>query len=532
MFLFLLILLVIFVVYKIHDLDTKNGDFFFNRNIRSVKRRGVLNGLLKVVLRQVSMVEIIYEMYYEHPREKLVGFWDMGRPTILLRDPELVKTVAVKEFDRFQDRRAVITEQMDELFGNSLLMLKAQKWRDMRSTLSPAFTGSKMRVMCELVVEICEQMVEFVKQDAKVKGPQEYEMKDLFSRLTNDVIATCAFGVKVDSLKEKKNEFYLSAQVLSNFLAPTKGLKIVFYRLMPTIMKALNVKINEPRETAFLRTLITESMKIREEKNIVRPDMINLLMDARKGRLTHATSEKDSSQSAGFATVEESNIGLRTVRREWTDDEILAQCFLFLLAGFETSSSVLSFTAYEIAVNPDVQDRLFEEIKAVHDELDGKSLTYDNLQRMKYMDMVVSESMRKWPAAPFVDRVCNKEFKLEFDKGRYFDVPVETTFWIPIVAFHRDPQYFPDPEKFDPERFSDENKSSINPNTYLPFGVGPRNCIGSRFALMEVKSILFYLILNFSLEITDNTQVPIKLAKSLNSFQAENGIHLKLRPRV
>ncbi|GAB0096685.1 Cytochrome P450 [Sergentomyia squamirostris] len=526
---FILLLLLGFVVYKYREMNAKNQDYFKERGIKSVKRRPAVQGLLQVILKKVGMVDIVNDRYWEHPDEKIIGMWDMSKPLLMLRDPDLVKLIGVKEFDHFQDRRSLITEEMDELFGNSLLVLKGQKWRDMRSTLSPAFTGSKMRLMCELVVEICEQMVKFVKEDARTKGPQTYEMKDLFSRMTNDVIATCAFGVKVDSLEERSNEFYQAAQTLSNFASLKKGLKITGYRMFPRLMELFKVKINEPRETMFLRTLITESMKIREQKNIVRPDMINLLMDARKGRLTHTTGDKDS---AGFATVEESNIGLKNNKREWSEDEILAQCFLFLLAGFETVSSVLSFTAYEIAVNPGVQDRLYEEIQGVHEELQGKKLTYDLLQKMKYLDMVFSESMRKWPAAPFVDRICNKEFRMEYETGKFFDVPIDLSFWIPIVSFHHDPKYFPEPDKFDPERFSDDNKVNINSSAYLPFGIGPRNCIGSRFALMELKSIMYYLILNFSLEVTEKTEIPVKLAKSLVSLQAENGIHLQLRPRM
>ncbi|XP_059612264.1 probable cytochrome P450 9f2 [Phlebotomus argentipes] len=530
MILFILLLLVVYLVYKIRELDTKNLDYFEVRGVKNIKRTSFVLGLLKIFRQKVSMVDIVNDIYNQHPNEKIIGYWDVTQPSIMIKDPDLVKVIAVKEFDHFQDHKSVITEEIDVLFGNSLISLKGQKWRDMRSTLSPAFTGSKMRLMSDLVVEICEQMVEFLKEEAKAKGPQTHEMKDLFSRLANDVIATSAFGVKVDSLKNRENEFYESAKELSNFLSPKKTFKMILYRMFPRLMKLFKVQVNGPRETAFLRTLVTESMKIREQKNIVRPDMINLLMEAKKGKLTHA--EKSDKDSAGFATVEESNVGLKTVRREWSDNEILAQCFLFLLAGFETTSSVLSFTAYEIAVNPDVQEKLFEEIKEIAEELQGKKLSYDILQKMKYMDMVISESMRKWPAGAIAERICNKEFKLEYDKGRFFDMPVDLNIWIPIIGFHRDPKFFPNPEKFDPERFSDENKSSINPNAYIPFGAGPRNCIGSRFALMELKATFFYLILNFTLEVTEKTQIPLQLAKTFANLQAEKGIHLKLRPRL
>lgn len=99
------------------------------------------------------------------------------------------------------------------------------------------------------------------------------------------------------------------------------------------------------------------------------------------------------------------------------------------------------------------------------------------------------------------------------------------------VGFHLDEKYFPDPERFDPERFSDENKHSIQQGTYLPFGNGPRNCIGSRFALMQIKAILYNLLLNFSFEPNGKSQIPLKLKKSSFNMGAEKGVHLELRPR-
>ena len=103
--------------------------------------------------------------------------------------------------------------------------------------------------------------------------------------------------------------------------------------------------------------------------------------------------------------------------------------------------------------------------------------------------------------------------------------------FIPIWCLHHDPQYFPDPEKFDPERFSDENRDKIDPDTYIPFGVGPRNCIGSRFALMELKTILFYLLLNFTFDITDKTQIPLRLEKNPFGLKTEKGAWMALTPR-
>lgn len=129
-----------------------------------------------------------------------------------------------------------------------------------------------------------------------------------------------------------------------------------------------------------------------------------------------------------------------------------------------------------------------------------------------------------------VDRLCVKDYEIEYDDKK-FVIEKGKNFYIPIYGFHHDEKYFKNSDKFDPERFSDENKGNIDPDTYLPFGIGPRNCIGSRFALMEIKTIIYYLLLNFNFEATAKTQIPIKLSTNPNQLQSEKGIHVNFKPR-
>lgn len=121
-----------------------------------------------------------------------------------------------------------------------------------------------------------------------------------------------------------------------------------------------------------------DTMKIREQKNITRHDMINLLMQARKGNLTLNTKEEDSIAD-GFATVEESNMGKSKITRVWDDEDLAAQCFIFFFAGFDTVSSTMGFAAHELAVNPDIQDRLLQEVIDTHTELNGEPINYEKI---------------------------------------------------------------------------------------------------------------------------------------------------------
>ncbi|XP_062716546.1 probable cytochrome P450 9f2 [Aedes albopictus] len=150
---------------------------------------------------------------------------------------------------------------------------------------------------------------------------------------------------------------------------------------------------------------------------------------------------------------------------------------------------------------------------------------------MKYLDMVISETLRLWPSAPAVDRLCVQDYTLDDDQGLRCHMEKGTGVWIPIYGIHRDAKHFPEPDKFDPERFSEQRKGDIQSGTYMPFGIGPRSCIGMRFALMELKCIAYYLLLNFRLERTENTMVPPVLEKGFVTLSAANGLMLKMVPR-
>ena len=204
------------------------------------------------------------------------------------------------------------------------------------------------------------------------------------------------------------------------------------------------------------------------------------------------------------------------------------RCSPQFLAGFDTTSNTLALASYELAVNDDVQRKLREEILETEKTKSGETVTYDELQKMKYLDKVVSEVLRKWPPAIFVERVAVKDYNMDVD-DLALKIRKGQRCMIPIYALHHDDNYFPNPQRFDPERFSEENKGINNMNAYMPFGIGPRNCIASRFALMEMKTVLYNLILNFQFKVCEKTQIPIKYEKTMVAKKMEKGIWVSLK---
>lgn len=355
--------------------------------------------------------------------------------------------------------------------------MKGEKWRHMRATLSPAFTGSKMRQMFELVTECAECMVNHFIKQAEKGEKINIESRDIFTKYANDVIASSAFGLKVDSLGEPENEFYQNGKIITNTGSVVATAVMFLITKLPGIARAFNyIFANSPQMKPFRKTIMG-TMEYRKANNIYRPDMINILMQIRDGTLKQQENEKD--ETTGFATVDESEVGKVSVtKRTWNDDELLAQCMIFFIAGFDTSSTLLTLASYELAINPDIQQKLYEEIAVVEQQLNGKRIDYDVLQKLKYLDQVISETLRKWPPAVQIDRKCVKDYEYNDGEKHNFKIEKGTTLIFPTYGIHNDSQFWSNPEKFDPERFSDENKSKIKPGNYIPFGIGPRNCIG------------------------------------------------------
>lgn len=254
-------------------------------------------------------------------------------------------------------------------------------------------------------------------------------------------------------------------------------------------------------------------------------------MEARKHGLQH--DDTAHLPEAGFATIEESEIGKKEKGKiNISDEDITAQAFLFFLAGFDTISMQMSFMSHELAVNPEIQEQLRKEVDETLRKFDNV-LTYEALLGMKYMDMVVSETLRKWTTGIATDRICTKSFTIEpkLPNEKPLFIEKGTPVVLPMYAIHRDPKYYPDPEKFDPERFNDENKRKINPYTYVPFGVGPRACIGTRLALLEIKTLFCYLLAQFEIVPIEQTQIPLKFSKRALNMVVEKGFWLGLKRR-
>ncbi|XP_058064803.1 probable cytochrome P450 9f2 [Anopheles bellator] len=503
--------------------------YFAERGVAHVRPTSVLGNGADFVLRRRHVSEVLSEMYQRFRRHRFFGYYDFLSPIYVIRDLELVKQICIKDFDHFLNHRMELDENHDPLFGRALFAMRDTRWKNMRAVLSPAFTGSKMRQMFGLVTAYCEAAVQTIRSETTSgddggAGRADLEMKELFRRFGNDILATCAFGIEINSFRDRTNAFYTLGKELTN-LEGWQGIKFLAFSSFPRLMRLLRLRLFSARMTSFFRHVVRDTIAQREQQRIVRPDMINLLMAARKQELKFDENENVVPQ--GSADDEGGQLPAKRTM-DWTDDDIVAQCTVFFFGGYDTVSTLSAFMAHELAVNPDVQRKLRDEIDEVRSSLGGRPLTYETMQSMAYLDMVAMETLRKWTPAPFLDRLCTKPYVLRDHDGHTVQLRKGDGVWIPAGAIMRDPDLFPEPDRFDPERFAG---GPVDSTTMLAFGLGPRNCIGSRFALMETKAVFYYLLSTFHLEMGPQTQHPLRMKVSSLGPSAEKGFWIRFRVR-
>lgn len=332
------------------------------------------------------------------------------------------------------------------------------------------------------------------------------QIKELCARFTTDLIATIAFGLEANALQVPKNEFYYhNKAVFTPTLSRAFDFAIIF--MLPALATLARVKLFSKETTKFFRTSINFVLAERERTGLKRNDLVDTLLTWR--REAAANSEKHHPAN--------------------DLDYLVAQAAIFQTAGYETSSSTMTLTLFELAHKKELQDRLRQEIVDFFGEEDH--ISYERIQEMPYLSQVVNETLRKYPIVGYAERECAQPSEGEkFTLSPYInmELPHGTSIYVPTLAIHRDPQYWPDPDKFDPERFAPENRHNINMDAYMPFGVGPRNCIGMRLGLLQSKLGLVHLLRNHQVHTCDQTPKTVKWAPGSPVIASKDEIALRL----
>lgn len=233
-----LVLVMLLLVYEFYMAPYK---VFKERGIVHEKPKPFIGNLsVRVLLGITPFLQILIDKYTKFKNQKVYGFYNVREPFFVVHDAELIKRVGIQDFEHFTNHRQLIPEYTESMFCKCLIALKDDKWREMRNTLTPAFTGSKLKAMFELINECSTEGVRYIEEELRKSNSSEIEleMKDYFTRYANDVIASAAFGIKVNSFVDNKNKFYKTGQSVVKFSGLTM-IKFILYGIMPRLMKVI-----------------------------------------------------------------------------------------------------------------------------------------------------------------------------------------------------------------------------------------------------------------------------------------------------
>ncbi len=361
----------------------------------------------------------------------------------------------------------------------------------MRNRLSPAFTANRLKPIVDTINKSAKPWTEYLRATVD-KETGEIDMDDAFTRLSLDVIARAVFGVDAGTYQREEPEFITFAKKSRDGLSLKLVLFFLVYRFAPSVAKALKLRLMNMEPIHFFRKVAADVISRRRESGERQKDMLQVLVDLQS----------------------------ETPDQGITEEAIVQSAHLFLLGGFETTARSLSLISYHLACHQDVQDRARQEILKVMSD----GISYEHLSELKYLEAVINESFRKTPVGVINERMCTQDCVLSngvtVDKG--------TRVQVSLVGLHLDPDHWKDPEQFDPERFLDDK---INPFVFSAFGAGPRNCIGQRFAWMELKVTICHLLKEFTLEPGPRTKIPLEFEPSQMITTIKGGTWLRLIPR-
>ncbi|XP_055632901.1 cytochrome P450 6a8-like [Toxorhynchites rutilus septentrionalis] len=463
----------------------------------------LLFGNVSGIGRTAHTYTLLQGLYWDFKRRGLPigGFMNFFQPAILVVDPEMSKSVLVRDFNVFHDRGIYVDTVGDPVSGG-LFSLEGVQWKVMRQKLTSTFTSGKMKYMFGSVLSVAQELKAFMVENCH---REDLELKNILQRFTMDVIGNVAFGIECNTIRCPDSEFRTMGNKAFEF-DTVRIFKFFVGGKYMTLARRIGMKVVQEDVASFFMNLARSTVRLRENSDTKRNDFMNLLLEVRNnGKF----SSEPNSGGEGL-----------------TMGEIAAQCFLFFTAGFETSSSTINFCLYELAMNPELQERLRSEIVDAITKDNGK-VTYDTIMGMDLLERVVNETLRKYPPVDNLFRVSNARYTFPNTK---YTIPAGTFLQIPVYAMHHDPEHFPEPDRFNPDRFLPEVMKSRHPFAYLPFGEGPRICIGMRFGLMQTKIGLVTMLRNF--RFSPNAKTPRKMEFDPKVFviSPKMGLYLDIKP--
>lgn len=395
-FIGLLLLAFLCFCFYLYYLDWKQCEYFKQRGIPYIKADYVQ--LVKLLAGKTTLVDAEINLYREALKTKspCVGVSDFLGRLYMITDLDLTKSIYVKDSDHFIDRRKLTTQNVDKIMSKMLISLEGDQWKGMRSKLSPTFTTGKIKRMFAIFEQSSQRMCHFVEKNKGESG--DIDICKAYSKYAIDVIASCAFGINCktfDCEPGKMSEFEKMAAELTFKLTIKTFFKFITISAAPRLAELLGFRTFANEAQDYFERVIKEALKHRRKTGQRHDDFLQLMLDAQQGLLKTEENLKETIEVMTGTSEEKSGNspakGFADSSKNFKidDDDIVANCVLFLIGGFDTTQSVLIFTAYQLALEQECQNKLRQEVNEAFKANNGK-LTYEAVHGMSYLDMFIN----------------------------------------------------------------------------------------------------------------------------------------------
>lgn len=468
-----------------------------HRRASSVKHRTPYN---------VSMLEVRMAYYHMFRKNGVFRFYVGSHPTVAVFRADYLEIVLNSKSTM---EKSVDYEVLHSWLGTGLLTSSGEKWKTRRRLLTPAF---HFRILDSFVQPM----------NAKARGLVEKILQRLTEPWINIVplVAECALSILLETIMgvfpEEEEEYYqshvraihyLSSQISARMQTPWLVIDAIYFRTScgkeykksADVVHNFTAKVIKRRREELKKSTDQGNLVEEKEESVYNRRRLSTFLDT----LLRYSIENDSS---------------------FTDEDIREEVDTFMFAGHDTTSVAICWSLYMLGLHHDHQKKVQEELDLVLENCSENGITTENLKELKYLDCVIKECQRLYPSVPITGRESVEDFKL----GDY-TIPKGSTVDVFIYALHRDPDVYPNPERFDPSRFLPENCISRHPYAFIPFSAGSRNCIGQKFAAMELKIIIATILRNFNVIALDHRD-KIRLSSDL-VLRAADGVRLSFSPR-
>uniref|UniRef100_A0A6U1W3V7 Cytochrome P450 n=1 Tax=Vannella robusta TaxID=1487602 RepID=A0A6U1W3V7_9EUKA len=390
----------------------------------------------------------------------------LALPVIYTWDPEISKNILFAKDDEI-GKSNFGAELMDRFLGDSILQTSGEQWKRHKDVLSPAFQWKHIQSLLPHFIDLVGKLADTWENS---NGTAQVDVSKMIKYATLDAIGRAGFGFDFKAVSGEASEELKQCEAV----VPELNKSIHFFE---TLDKLLGTKKKLDKMLADFEYFMQSMISAKREQ---------LQKEEENG------TERDSKDILDYLLTGSSSITL-------SDREIVHNLNTFFIAGHETTSGALTSVLHFLARNPDAQKRARAEIEST---CKGNELTYDDIRELKYGECCIKEALRLIPPAQVVMREAKKEAQvgnLHVAKG--------ASFVVDIYSIHRNPEYWEDATEFKPERFLSENRDKIKRNTYFPFSIGPRQCIGNNFAMLELRTFLTVLLQRFQFDVDPKSPV-------------------------